>query len=65
LLQQAANLVDQMEGQGLNTVLICPAQLRPMLSRFLRRSTPGLRVISHTEIPDNKTIRIVGVLGAQ
>ena len=65
LLQQASSLVENMESQGLNTVLICPAQLRPMLSRFLRRSTPGLRVISHTEIPDSKTIRIVGVLGGQ
>ncbi|SFN65250.1 flagellar biosynthesis protein FlhA [Formivibrio citricus] len=65
LLQQASALVENMENQGLNTVLICPAQLRPMLSRFLRRSTPGLRVISHNEIPDNKTIRIVGVLGGQ
>jgi flagellar biosynthesis protein FlhA len=65
LLQQASALVENLENQGLNTVLICPAQLRPMLSRFLRRSTPGLRVIAHTEIPDSKTIRIVGVLGGQ
>lgn len=65
LLQQATNLVENMENQGLNSVLICPAQLRPMLSRFLRRATPGLRVISHNEIPDSKTIRIVGVLGGQ
>ena len=65
LLQQANQTVENMESQGLNTVLICPGQLRPMLSRFLRRSTPGLRVISHNEIPDSKTIRIVGVIGAQ
>ncbi|MDR3414147.1 MAG: flagellar biosynthesis protein FlhA [Formivibrio sp.] len=65
LLQQATAVVENMESQGLNTVLICPAQLRPMLSRFLRRATPGLRVIAHTEIPDSKTIRIVGVLGGQ
>ncbi len=65
LLQQAGKTVEEMENQGLNTVLICPGQLRPMLSRFLRRATPGLRVISHNEIPDSKTIRIVGVIGAQ
>ncbi|XZG71223.1 flagellar biosynthesis protein FlhA [Chitinibacteraceae bacterium HSL-7] len=64
LLQQAANLSENLEAQGLATVLITPAQLRPMLSRFLRRSIPGLRVIAHTEIPESKTIRIVGVLGA-
>ncbi|SMC26174.1 flagellar biosynthesis protein FlhA [Andreprevotia lacus DSM 23236] len=64
LLKQASQLTEQMEAQGLNTVLITPGQLRPMLSRFLRRSIPNLRVIAHTEIPDSKTIRIVGVLGA-
>ncbi|TJZ72915.1 flagellar biosynthesis protein FlhA [Chitiniphilus eburneus] len=64
LLKQASQLTENLESQGMNTVLITPAQLRPMLSRFLRRSIPGLRVISHTEIPDSKTIRIVGVLGA-
>ncbi|WP_373278367.1 flagellar biosynthesis protein FlhA [Andreprevotia chitinilytica] len=64
LLKQASQLAEQMEAQGLNTVLITPGQLRPMLSRFLRRSIPNLRVIAHTEIPDSKTIRIVGVLGA-
>ncbi|MCB5196335.1 flagellar biosynthesis protein FlhA [Deefgea salmonis] len=64
LLQQAAAMTEQLEMQGINPVLITPAQLRPMLSRFLRRSIPGLRVIAHTEIPDNKTLRIINVLGA-
>ncbi|MBM5572824.1 MULTISPECIES: flagellar biosynthesis protein FlhA [Deefgea] len=64
LLQQAAALTEQLEIQGINPVLITPVQLRPMLSRFLRRSIPGLRVIAHTEIPDNKTLRIINVLGA-
>lgn len=64
LLQQAASVTEQLEMQGINPVLITPVQLRPMLSRFLRRSIPGLRVIAHTEIPDNKTLRIINVLGA-
>ncbi|AZN37931.1 flagellar biosynthesis protein FlhA [Iodobacter ciconiae] len=64
VLKQASELSEQLEQQGLSTVLIAPAQLRTMLSRFLRRSIPGLRVIAHTEIPDSKTIRIVGMLGA-
>lgn len=65
LLQQASQLTEQMETQGLNSVLITPAQLRPLLSRFLRRSVPQFRVLAHSEIPDNKTIRIVGVLGGR
>ncbi|MEH6461671.1 flagellar biosynthesis protein FlhA [Chitinimonas sp. JJ19] len=65
LLQQASQLTEQMENQGLNSVLITPAQLRPLLSRFLRRSIPQFRVLAHSEIPDNKTIRIIGVLGGR
>lgn len=64
LLKQASSVTEQVENQGINPVLITPAQLRPMLSRFLRRAVPGLRVIAHTEIPDTKTIRIVALLGA-
>ncbi|MBV8659661.1 MAG: flagellar biosynthesis protein FlhA [Burkholderiales bacterium] len=65
LLQQASKLTEQMETQGMNSVLITPPQLRPLLSRFLRRSIPQFRVLAHGEIPDNKTIRIVGVLGGR
>ncbi|VEB41018.1 Flagellar biosynthesis protein flhA [Chromobacterium violaceum] len=35
----------------------------PLLARFLRRALPQLRVISHNEIPDNKSIRIIAVIG--
>ncbi|WP_348944093.1 flagellar biosynthesis protein FlhA [Chitinibacter sp. FCG-7] len=64
ILQQAAQLSEQLEMQGINPVIITPSQLRPMLSRFLKRSIPNLRVIAHTEIPESKTLRIIGVLGA-
>ncbi|GGP26315.1 flagellar biosynthesis protein FlhA [Silvimonas amylolytica] len=63
LLKQASNVTEELEAQGFNPVLITPGNLRPMLSRFLRRSIPNLRVIAHNEIPDTKSIRIVGVLG--
>jgi flagellar biosynthesis protein FlhA len=29
----------------------------------LRRALPQLRVISHNEVPDNKSIRIIAVIG--
>ncbi|WP_373976256.1 flagellar biosynthesis protein FlhA [Chitinibacter sp. SCUT-21] len=64
ILQQAAQLSEQLEMQGINPVIITPSQLRPMLSRFLKRSIPNLRVIAHTEIPEAKTLRIIGVLGS-
>jgi flagellar biosynthesis protein FlhA len=40
-----------------------PGPLRGLLSRFLRRSAPQLKVLSQSEIPDNRTIKVVGVLG--
>jgi flagellar biosynthesis protein FlhA len=45
-------------------VLLVPAPLRPLLSRFLRRVAPQLKVLSHAEIPDTKTVKVTAVLGA-
>ena len=63
LLTSAAHEAEQVEVQGYNPVLLTPPALRPLLARFLRRPLPQLRVISHNEIPDNKTIRIIAVIG--
>jgi flagellar biosynthesis protein FlhA len=60
--EQAAR---QQEQLGLTPVLLVPAPLRPLLSRFLRRSLPQLRVLSHAELPDSKTIRVTSLVGAQ
>ncbi|GGY02965.1 flagellar biosynthesis protein FlhA [Paludibacterium paludis] len=64
LLASAATEAEKVEIQGYNPVLLTPPGLRPLLSRFLRRPLPQMRVISHNEIPDNKTIRIIAVIGA-
>lgn len=63
LLASAAQESEQVEVQGYNPVLLTPPALRPLLARFLRRPLPQLRVISHNEIPDNKSIRIIAVIG--
>ena len=60
--EQAAQRQEQM---GLPTVLLVPASLRTLLSRFLRRSLPQLRVLSHSEIPDSKTIKVTSLVGGQ
>ncbi len=65
LMQQTAQAVQQQEQMGLPAVLLVPALLRPMLSRFLRRIAPQLKVISHNEIPDSRNIRVTAVLGAR
>jgi flagellar biosynthesis protein FlhA len=64
LLLQTGQVVQQQEGMGLPPVLLVPAALRSLLARFLRRAAPQLKVISHSEVPDSKTIRVTAVLGA-
>jgi len=63
LLTQIARVVQEQESRGLPPVLLVPAVLRTLLSRFLRRVAPQLKVISHAEIPNTKTIKVTTVLG--
>jgi flagellar biosynthesis protein FlhA len=60
--EQAARRQEQM---GLTPVLLVPAQLRALLARFLRRALPQLKVLSHAEVPDSKTIRVTSLVGGQ
>jgi flagellar biosynthesis protein FlhA len=63
IVQQAGNAVRQQEQMGLTPVLLVPGPLRALLARFLRRALPQLKVLSHTEIPDSKTIRVTSLVG--
>jgi flagellar biosynthesis protein FlhA len=63
LLRQASQLSQTRDQIGQPAVLLVPAALRGLLSRFLRRAAPQLKVLSQSEIPDNRTIRVVAVLG--
>jgi flagellar biosynthesis protein FlhA len=63
LLQGVSQSAAEQEQMGVPSVLLVPSQLRTVLARFLRRSIPGLNVLSHTEIPDGRTIRIVHTVG--
>ena len=62
---QAEAAAQQQEKMGLTPVLLVPAQLRTLLSRFLRRTLPQLKVLSHAEVPDSKTIRVTSLVGGQ
>ncbi|MBV7536916.1 flagellar biosynthesis protein FlhA [Duganella sp. sic0402] len=65
IAQQAAAAAQQQEALGLTPVLLVPGPLRALLSRFLRRSLPQLKVLSHAEIPESKTIRVTALVGQQ
>lgn len=64
IAQQAGAAAAQQEQMGLTPVLLVPGPLRALLARFLRRALPQLRVLSHAEIPDSKTIRVTNLVGA-
>ncbi|GAO37516.1 flagellar biosynthesis protein FlhA [Sulfuricella sp. T08] len=65
LLAQAQAVAQNQEQIGLPAVLLVQAPLRGLMSRFLRRAVPQLKVISHAEVPDTKTIRVTAVLGGR
>ncbi len=64
LLRETANSARHQEDLGLPAVLLVPGNLRWLLSRFLRRAVPQLKVISNNEVPDTRTIKVTAVIGA-
>jgi flagellar biosynthesis protein FlhA len=65
LLTQAQAAIVRQEQMGLAPVLVVQHALRVLLSRFLRRSLPQLKVLSHAEIPDSRHIKITATIGGR
>lgn len=65
VLRETRAAAQAQEQMGLPTVLLVPAQIRDLLARFLKRAIPQLRVISHDEVPDFKTIRVTATVGGK
>lgn len=61
--QSLASACQTQELAGEPAVLLTSGILRSVMARFVKYSIPGLRVLSYQEIPDNKQIRIVSVVG--
>ncbi|HEB59150.1 MAG TPA: flagellar biosynthesis protein FlhA [Gammaproteobacteria bacterium] len=61
-LMQAAQ---QQELAGQPAVLLVPAGLRTVLSQFVRNMVSGMHVLSYSEIPSDKQIKIVATVGQQ
>lgn len=64
LLREAQQAMDRQAELGLAPVLVVQHPLRVLLARFLRRSLPQLKVLSHAEIPDTRTIQVTATIGA-
>lgn len=54
---QSATRDQELRGEP--AVLLVPAEIRPMLARFARQAVPGLHVLAHSEIPEDKQLRLV------
>ena len=65
LARQTADAASRQEQLGQAPVLLVPDVLRLSMSRLLKRSSPSLKVLSHSEIPENRTIRVAQVVGAK
>ena len=65
LLRETANAASRQENIGLPAVLLVPASLRLLLSRFLRRTIPQLKVLSHNEVPENRIIKVTSIIGGR
>ena len=63
LLERAQTTAQRQEALGHPPVLLTPAVLRPLLARFLRRTVPQLKVLSHAEVPEGKQIKVTSLVG--
>nr|WP_106387128.1 flagellar biosynthesis protein FlhA [Pseudohongiella nitratireducens] len=63
LQQSLVQAAQRQELAGNPAVLLVSAALRPLLSRFVRYTVSGVKVLSFQEIPDNKQITIVATIG--
>ncbi|WP_321960159.1 flagellar biosynthesis protein FlhA [Paraburkholderia sp. J7] len=63
LLTQTEQAMARQQALGLSPVMLVQHALRPMLSRFLRRSLPQLKVLSYAEVPDTRNVKVVNVIG--
>lgn len=65
LLREAATAAQRQEDLGLPAVLLVPGNIRPLLSKFIRRTVPHLKVLAHAEVPESKVIKVTSLIGGR
>ncbi|MBR7798797.1 flagellar biosynthesis protein FlhA [Undibacterium fentianense] len=65
LAMQTEIAAQHQQQLGLTPVLLVPGPLRVLMARFLRRTLPQVKVLSHAELPETKTIRVTSLVGGQ
>ncbi len=61
--QALQDVAQRQEMAGKPAVFLVNPALRPVLSRFVRKTIPGLHVLAYTEVPEDKQIKVVSVIG--
>jgi flagellar biosynthesis protein FlhA len=65
LLRETTVAAQRQEEIGLPAVLLVPGPLRWLLSRFLRRAVPQLKVIANSEVPESRTLKVTSIIGGK
>ncbi|MFN0314247.1 MAG: flagellar biosynthesis protein FlhA [Burkholderiales bacterium] len=65
ILKQAGSFTQEREQLGQPAVLLVSPTLRSLLARFLRRAAPQLKVLSQSEVPDSRIVKVIGLLGGR
>ncbi len=58
-----AESAERQQASGQPAVLLVNPKVRPWLARLIRHSIPALKVLSYSEIADNREIRVVANIG--
>jgi len=62
LHQSLAECVSKQEARNEPAVVLVPAQVRAALARLVRHSVPSLSVLSYSEVPEDKRLKLVGTI---
>ncbi|WCE06487.1 flagellar biosynthesis protein FlhA [Pseudoxanthomonas sp. JBR18] len=62
LHQSLADCVTKQEARNEPAVVLVPAQVRAALARLVRHSVPALSVLSYSEVPEDKRLKLVGTI---
>lgn len=65
LQTQLAEYSQQREMASQPAVVLVSPAIRAWVSRFTRRSVPGLNVLSYNEIPESKQVQLLATIGQQ
>ncbi|MEX1665418.1 flagellar biosynthesis protein FlhA [Zhongshania arctica] len=65
LQNDLADYSHRQELAGQPAIVLVSPSIRSWVSRFTRRSVPGLAVLSYNEVPDSKQVRLLSTIGQQ